>query len=109
MKIQIHLPRQSEAEIEPALEDDITVLPKFYKKSGFVNFLYITTITAKGKETRHVLTVNASNGKLLLNSLVEVMPDCDNPNKREKKDAESSGQTDDEAVQDENVLGTAGN
>jgi dUTPase len=97
MRIQIHLPRQSEAEIEPTIRSDITVKPKFYKKMGLVPVFYFTTIDKKNREERHVLMINAASKRMTVEKLVEVVPICD---EREPKDATADGPADNETAED---------
>ncbi len=86
MQILIHLPRKSEADISPMPEDDLCITPKFYKRTGYVPVFYITTVDANGEEEKHVLVLSAANKILRVDKLVEVVPECDLPNrKRDKK------------------------
>jgi hypothetical protein len=85
MKIVIHLPRHSEAELEPSLRTDLSVKPKFYKKTGWVPVFYFTTVDAHQREERHVLMVSAANKQIKVEKLVEVIPAC---NEKGKPDAE---------------------
>jgi hypothetical protein len=91
MKIQIHLPRQSEAEIEPPLKTDLTVKPKFYKTEGLVPVFYFTTVDAKHREEKHVMLINAKSKKISVEKLKEVIPLCD----RTEVNTDESGQSSD--------------
>lgn len=77
MKVQIHLPRQSEAEIKPPLSGDLTIRPKFYKKTGLVPILHFTTIDGRNREERYVMLLSATSRQVRIEKLVEVIPDCD--------------------------------
>lgn len=81
MKIILHVPRKSEAELHPDLKQDISVTPRFYHRQGLVPVFYFTTVDAKGNEEKHVLTINAGNKKMHINKLVEVVPACDEDKK----------------------------
>jgi hypothetical protein len=77
MKLVVHLPRQSEAELEPRLKEDLVIRPKFYKKTGWVPVFHFTTSDAKNREERHVLLVSAATKQIKVEKLVEVIPACD--------------------------------
>ncbi len=93
MQIKLHLPRRSEAEIEPEQKQDLIITPKFYKRSGSVTFCYLTTVDSNGQEEYYMMTISASSKRLHIEKLVEVVPSCDETHAhrkaREKKDAES--------------------
>lgn len=97
MKVLIHLPRQTEAEIEPTVKTDITIKPKFYKRAGLVPIFYFTTVDAHQREERHVLLISAASKQIKVEKLVEVVPACDD---KEAHNANSSGSADDEASED---------
>ena len=86
MQVIIHLPRRSEAEITPLQEEDLVITPKFYKKTGWIPILHFTTTDARGNEEQHVLSISAATKLLRIDKLVEVIPECDDGRKREKKE-----------------------
>jgi hypothetical protein len=98
VKINIHLPRRSEADVDPKLESDLVIRPKFYKRTGMVPILYFTAVNKQGKEDRHVLLINAASGNIRVERLVEVIPDCDSNVKKEKKGDDTSGQSNDQTA-----------
>lgn len=97
MKILLHLPRNSEAEIEPKLNSDIIVRPKFYKKSGWVPVFYITTVDNYNHEERHVFSISASTKQLKVEKLLEVIPAF---NDKEQERANDRRSADDETAED---------
>jgi hypothetical protein len=106
MRIRIHLPRKSEASIQPFIDEDIIVTPKFYKRTGWVPIFYFTTIDAGDKEERHVLSISAANKYVRVEKLNEVVPACDEPIKKQKK--ESHGTASHETPEDKDVHGATG-
>lgn len=77
MKIKLHLPRPSEADLHPELTEDIVVKPRFYKQTGWTKVLYITVEDAKGKSEQYIMSVSATTKNLKVDKLKEVVPTCD--------------------------------
>lgn len=93
MKIKVHLPRRSEADIAPPQKQDIEIQPKFYRKTGWSPILYFTTVDSKGDEEQHIMSIHAGNKGIKIERMIEVTPACDDDTPvPETKDAvEQSG------------------
>ncbi len=87
MEVKIHLPRKSEAELNPTLEQDLIVRPKFYKRTGWVPVFHMTTVDEQGNEELYTMVISAATKQIRVDKLVEVVPACDDP-KRSKVKAE---------------------
>lgn len=77
MKIVVHWPRPVEASVTPMHSNEIEIQPKFYRRTGMVPVLHITTHDVRKKEERYVLSVSAASGQLKIERLIEVVPLCD--------------------------------
>jgi hypothetical protein len=77
VKVILHLPRPSEAAMEPSLKQDLVITPRFYRKTGVVPVAYISTEDAKGRKEQYVLQIHAGTKQLRVEKLVEVVPVCD--------------------------------
>jgi hypothetical protein len=102
MRIQLHLPRKSEAELSPEIDADIYIRPRFYKRTGTVPVLYLSTIDAFNKMEHYVLLINATSKNIRCEKLVEVAPACNEYKRKESKDVTTHNETN----EDENVRGT---
>lgn len=90
MKIKVHLPRPTEATVTPKALEEVVIVPKFYKKTGFVPIFYMTTEDSFGNEERYVVQISGTSKFVRTDKLVEVIPDCDEPEhkRRNHKDDE---------------------
>ncbi len=93
MKVKIHLPRKSEADITPSQKQDLEIHPRFYRKTGWSPILYFTTIDSKGNEEQHIMFVHASNKGLKIERLQEVTPACDDDEPVPETEADESEQS----------------
>jgi hypothetical protein len=97
MHLTIHVPRPYEAEVKPALKQDLEIRPRFYRKQGWVPLLPITVSDAKGRERRYMLSVSATNGAVVTQEMKEVIPDADTKGKIVDNDNEEDKYSEDVA------------
>lgn len=94
MKIQVQLPRISEADVDHKPNKDVIITPIFYRRNGFSPFMHFTVTNDLGVIERYVLSVNGSNMNLRVDHLVPVTPACEDKSKQEKENAATkSGDT----------------
>jgi hypothetical protein len=98
MELTIHIPRPYEADVRPAVRQDIEIRPKFYSKQGWVSLLPITSTDAKGRERRFMLSVSATNGAVKVFEMKEVEPEVDTRSRIDDVDEEDTKEFADQGV-----------
>jgi len=77
MQFKIHVPRLSEAEVQPRMKDDLIVTPRVYRKTGRMPALYVTSTDDNGHVYEYVVYQNASDATLSISQMTLVTPKCD--------------------------------